>query len=384
MNSPRITQCPKCETSFRVSEAQLNVARGAVRCGSCLHVFRASDYFLPENEPQAETPQDDLTRDMFAELPKSKTTAQPAKPQAKKPAPAKEDDDFLIHDDAELDDDLILDDHEADRGMEHDLNEEFLSLNISHEDVSFFSDADKNDRLKSRGKKSEDEDSWAEALLNDDPHAEEEEDPLAFLKKTQPQPAAPSPVRESNQDSFNLPAGIANIKAAPLELNIRPPQRKRQRLIFAGLSTAALLLLIIQVSYFNSDEYAGHPKYRPWYGFVCDTIGCQMPPVADVRKIKSTASPQVSSHAKFADALTVDILFVNSAIFEQPFPLINVSFTNRLGNVIASRTFKPREYLDGEAAGMSMMPPQVPIHIALEIQDPGEQAGSYQVTYLAQ
>lgn len=377
MNSPRITQCPKCETTFRVSEAQLNVARGAVRCGSCLHVFRASDYFLPENEPQTQAPQDDLTRDMFAyaETSTSKPAATPAK--SKKPA----DDDFLIHDDAELDDDLILDDHEADRGMEHDINEEFLSLNTSHEDISFFSDADKNERLKSRGKKAEDEDSWAEALLNDDA-PEEEEDPLAFLKKPQPQPATAP--KAPAQDNFSLPAGIANIKAAPLELNIRTPQRKRQRIIFASLSAFALLLLVIQVTYFNFDAYAGHPQYRPWYSLVCDTVGCQMPPVADVRKIKSTASPQVSSHPKFADALTVDILFVNSAIFEQPFPLVNVSFTNRLGNVIASRTFKPREYLDGEAAGMSMMPPQVPIHIALEIQDPGEQASSYQVTYLAQ
>ncbi|MCP5326905.1 MAG: DUF3426 domain-containing protein [Oceanospirillaceae bacterium] len=371
MNSPRITQCPKCETSFRVSDAQLKVARGAVRCGSCLHVFRASDYFLEEPEPQAAPQKDDLTQDMFTETP-----AQAAKNSAA------EQDDFLIHDHAELDDELLLDDHEADRGMEHDLNEEFLSLNISHEDTGFFSDIDKNDRI--RNKQKSDDDAWAEALLNDD--EPEEEDPLAFLKQPA-KPAAPqvrSQQPASLDNNLGLPAGIANIKAAPIELQIRAPHSKRQRYILAGLSLFSALLLVVQVTYFNFEQYAGHPKYRPWYTLVCDTIGCQMPPIADVRKIKSTASPQVSSHPKFADALTVDILFVNSAIFEQPFPLVNLSFTNRLGNVIASRTFSPREYLAGEAAGMSMMPPQVPIHIALEIQDPGEQASSYQVTYLAQ
>jgi predicted Zn finger-like uncharacterized protein len=376
MNSPRITQCPKCETSFRVSDAQLKVARGAVRCGSCLHVFRASDYFLEEPETQVAVQKDDLTRDMFSESPAATQKAAPAP----KTVP-KQDDDFLIHDHAELEDDLLLDDHEADRGMEHDLNEEFLSLNISHEDTGFFSDIDKNERI--RQKQNKDDDSWAEALLSDD--EPEEEDPLAFLKQPKPtttqtlhqQPASFEPLQ-------GLPAGMANIKAAPIELKIRAPQRKRQKYMFAGLSLGSALLLLIQVTYFNFDQYAGHPKYRPWYTFVCDTVGCQMPPIADVRKIKSTASPQVSSHPKFADALTVDVLFVNSAIFEQPFPLVNVSFTNRLGNVIASRTFSPREYLAGEAAGMSMMPPQVPIHIALEIQDPGEQASSYQVTYLAQ
>ncbi len=36
------TQCPHCQTSFRVSTAQQNAAHGLVRCGSCLGVFSAS------------------------------------------------------------------------------------------------------------------------------------------------------------------------------------------------------------------------------------------------------------------------------------------------------------------------------------------------------
>ncbi|MET4695789.1 DUF3426 domain-containing protein [Endozoicomonas lisbonensis] len=35
------TRCPKCQTSFRVTQAQLRAAGGSVRCGSCLHVFNA-------------------------------------------------------------------------------------------------------------------------------------------------------------------------------------------------------------------------------------------------------------------------------------------------------------------------------------------------------
>ena len=65
MEKTQITQCPKCDTTFKVTPAQLNVAKGAVRCGACLHVFRASDYFQQE-ENKAE-PQDDRTQDMFSE-----------------------------------------------------------------------------------------------------------------------------------------------------------------------------------------------------------------------------------------------------------------------------------------------------------------------------
>ena len=41
-----ITRCPHCETTFRVTEAQLRVASGMVRCGTCLRVFSAVEEML--------------------------------------------------------------------------------------------------------------------------------------------------------------------------------------------------------------------------------------------------------------------------------------------------------------------------------------------------
>ena len=38
-----ITRCPKCATTFNVTEAHLNTANGAVRCGSCLSVFNGRE-----------------------------------------------------------------------------------------------------------------------------------------------------------------------------------------------------------------------------------------------------------------------------------------------------------------------------------------------------
>ena len=44
--SQAITRCPECKTSFRVTEDQLLIADGSVRCGACLHLFQAEDYFV--------------------------------------------------------------------------------------------------------------------------------------------------------------------------------------------------------------------------------------------------------------------------------------------------------------------------------------------------
>jgi len=41
----QITHCPQCETAFKVSPQQLELAKGWVRCGRCSHVFEAHLYF---------------------------------------------------------------------------------------------------------------------------------------------------------------------------------------------------------------------------------------------------------------------------------------------------------------------------------------------------
>ena len=49
MTDSFVTQCPHCQTRFRVSHAQLSVARGVVRCGSCLQVFNAAKQLLEQH-----------------------------------------------------------------------------------------------------------------------------------------------------------------------------------------------------------------------------------------------------------------------------------------------------------------------------------------------
>lgn len=40
------TQCPHCQTIFRVTAAHLNIAQGHVRCNHCQHVFNATNHLL--------------------------------------------------------------------------------------------------------------------------------------------------------------------------------------------------------------------------------------------------------------------------------------------------------------------------------------------------
>lgn len=48
-----ITKCPHCATQFYVDDAQLSQYKGKVRCGNCLEVFVAADYFIDKHESKA-------------------------------------------------------------------------------------------------------------------------------------------------------------------------------------------------------------------------------------------------------------------------------------------------------------------------------------------
>lgn len=55
-----ITHCPQCETAFKVSPQQLELAKGWVRCGRCSHVFEAALHFeTPPDIPPPPLPSAD-------------------------------------------------------------------------------------------------------------------------------------------------------------------------------------------------------------------------------------------------------------------------------------------------------------------------------------
>ena len=47
---PLVTTCPNCGTRFKVTESQLQVAKGQVRCGACLTVFDGASALLLDGE----------------------------------------------------------------------------------------------------------------------------------------------------------------------------------------------------------------------------------------------------------------------------------------------------------------------------------------------
>ena len=75
----------------------------------------------------------------------------------------------------------------------------------------------------------------------------------------------------------------------------------------------------------------------------------------------------------------VETVITNHAKFRQPFPNIDVYFKNMKDEIVAARSFKPSDYLRGVIATSKTMPKRQPIHVALEVNDPGIDATGYEL-----
>lgn len=154
----------------------------------------------------------------------------------------------------------------------------------------------------------------------------------------------------------------------------RPEPRRWGRLIAWSLAClVATLTLLGQYIVFNLADLAASERWRPLLVQACDTLKCQLPSPGNVRKL-AVREVVSRSHPKVEGALVVDALLVNRASYTQPLPVLLLTFTDRNDQVVASRLFKPQDYLKGEAAGLSQLPPAIPVHIAIEIWDPGQNA----------
>lgn len=415
------TRCPHCEAQFKISQEHLKQAGGQVRCGSCLEIFQATEHLIRESAPK--TPARQPAPKPAQKTPAKKPVARKPKPQ-KKPAddepqwqlpgaeeePAdsgkqkgkpKQKDPFLEENDTAV----SLGDSE--------LSDSFLTLG---EEADDFGAEDFSDMSGAAGGgESGSDESWAEKLLEDleggeEPHESEREpvtpDNMSLLDEfdgsdedieyEERGEAAEGEDLDFLRDDFGdlgdggePPGEIESIEIP--EARERKPKIPRpaaeptssspmELLKWGGLSLAAALVLGVQYLVFNFSELARTPEWRPFYAQVCGLLPCDLPNPSDVSSLRG-ANLVVREHPSVEDALVVDAILFNEADYPQPFPVLELSFSTLNGRPVAARRFAPSEYRNGELEQLEKMPPEVPIHISLEIRDPGEQAVNYNLQF---
>jgi hypothetical protein len=139
-------------------------------------------------------------------------------------------------------------------------------------------------------------------------------------------------------------------------------------------------LLSSQYLWQRMELYSQLPQLRPLYEIACNYLNCALPQYADINAIRSE-NLTVQTHPSFANGLMVNTVIRNTAAFEQPFPILILSFNSVENSVIALREFTSAEYLAPALHSIKTMPTKTPVQIGLAIMDPGPEATNYTLAF---
>jgi predicted Zn finger-like uncharacterized protein len=412
----RVTCCPHCSTSFRITDTQLQSAKGAVRCGSCLKVFKALDHLLPDPKaaPIESTEQPKPTTHEEAESPSADITEaqDDTDDQAENTDSSRLDfDQSGIDQPFDADDMLISDDFQSDHGgaglfdrdikisepVPQDDSDESWAVGLLEEEEEEESTPDNSSEWeqpepspdnsdfdynrKTTGSFSALDDSDIEAALGESFQSSERKEPTFSLVEDEQQldelvelDADVDTHPDDAQD--NVAMLLQSIQAAPVEMEWQAYSEWPRRLLWGSLSLLAALALMAQIGVYKFNDLSRIEPYRSVYASSCPLLGCQLPSLADPARVKAY-NLVIRSHPRTDNALVVDSILLNSAPFTQPFPDLLLNFSDIKGRPIASRRFTAAEYLSGEMAGITEMPSGQPVHISLDIIDPGPEAVNY-------
>lgn len=395
------THCPKCDTRFRVTDAQLSVAGGKVRCGNCMSVFNAIEHKIDE--------------------PRSPSSAAVDKdPETSLGAGSSSQD---------SEDDLLFADNPEEDASESTYTGTRLTFTEDELSDSFRS---ADERGKASGFASEDDEeadesideSWAEAMLSENeprkaPESKPEPEPEPESEPEQKAPAdTTEPVKESanrpespeedDYDGFYIDEEPLAAESFDYDMDESPEQQpgpvksespynnlRREPIGVSGggsgrlrgflwfLVILALLGgLVSQAVWFQFDRLSAIPQLRPLYVQGCEIFGCELKPLVDVQSIQSRKLV-VKTNPENRSQLMVDAVIINRASFEQPFPAIALTFSNLNNDVIAQSVFTPEEYLAGDGQDLEAMPTDTPVRILINIRDPGKDAVNYNIAFRA-
>ncbi len=352
-----VTRCPHCDTSFRVTDAQLEAAAGSVRCGACLQVFAARDYLLPEPLPEPEhesapePPLDPSSVDDESDSSPDEMASARMETADQVPSLDATHEEFVPEDVGEEADQPAT---EPVVGHWSPKDEAEDAIDDTESDIGE-EDADPADDLTD-GESDRDHESGVDA------------------------DTATVPRRDAEDFDGELPEDLTAFSTLhdldDVDTGSMAPVWRW------WLASAALIVVgVLQYLWHERHELARDPAHRDAYLAVCVWLPCQLsePEATDALGISSLI---IRSHDSRDDALTVDALLYNDAPFRQPFPDLRLRFSSLANEPVAARIFDADEYLGGEMAGLKYIPAQTEVRISIDILDPGPDAVNYSLETL--
>jgi predicted Zn finger-like uncharacterized protein len=330
-----LTQCPNCQTTFRVTTEILRVADGQVRCGRCQTQFDALERLIDENEPAPQA----------ARSPR--TTHSPAADRIEVEEPAAQEDITLEGRHIEISGRYRMPDSVP---GEPRMREETIEEWVEIDDIDVTNDA---------GEIEVDPD-----LLDDDGPVEIE--------------VAREPAYEAAEEQVEAEQ-VYEEAAEPVEPEeelLAAPPRPPVDPLWKILAGPLVLLLAIQLVHTYRHALARQPRIGPAIVSIYRAVGVNLQPDWDLHAYE-ILQWHLGSDPAMPGTLRVRASLKNVASFAQPYPLLKLVLEDRWGERVREREFEPSEYLDPTTAPDRLLAPAQQATATVSIVDPGPDAEGF-------
>lgn len=342
------TQCPNCQTRFKVNDAQLSAAKGLVRCGRCSHVFNATEHFV--SNVQAQPVRQEIPP--VAPPPLNVPPAPIASTMAAAPAAVDPMDDFEL----ELPDFDPLTSSveiESDSLAHSDIDNNEMSFSHQEEPAPQPEPADAEEFQRALAEAMSHRQAIAPQALSSATITDDGALPDVFGNRRRVEPELPA--ETSVGIPFDLPENLphyANQSEHDSLLTDRDSTTEVEnkshpvRTTLLGLLAAiGGIVLLGQLIYFNRTRIAAEaPELRPMLEQTCKALGCTVPWPTDLAFIRTEWS-ELSFVPEHPNLIQLSATLKNHASYAQTYPMLEVSLKDADDQVLIRKVFTPKEYL---------------------------------------
>jgi len=334
------TTCTHCHSRFRLNVAQLTAAQGHVRCGKCGEIFDAYEVLegadLPPKMPEPSiAPEPVETDDIPLQL------GDEAAPELETPIAV---DDEPITSAPKL---------KASRKAELPIDDLFEGMDQEEPSETFGSGG------------------LDEVLGEEVEGISTEPAGMSYVDEVETAPAIdPLPPDEA-------PRSFAHVD----DLHTPPAPKPRRPLLSAAAWIAVLLLalgLLAQLVDVYRQPLSQNPVIGPSLQALYARLGRPLTGAGSVSQW-SVDALNVTTDPDSGGALSITGSLTNGSGLSQPWPLLRVVLTDRFGEALRSRDFKPAEYLLPGQAG-TQLASGVSTRFRLDVVDPGAEAVGFSLT----
>lgn len=356
-----LTECPKCQTIFRVTPAILKMGHGQVRCGKCRTQFDAIECMLEDDELSDE--------ESTSEEEESAEEEAHEESGIEAESPSSEEEITMEGGRIEISGTYrVVPEGEADGSREQ----------VFHEHVVI-------DRAIPNDDDSESDEPYVDVEFIDDidpqadPYDDLQRQPASAVGDIDIPTGAETPLakrfwkRRDTASSWHPNAAQNDIDAELSALAIAPPVVPERTRVWIAVIAVSIVALLAQVVHHYRDPLVRDAKWGGAISRVYHVLGLTLAPNWDLTAYQLQQWGVVSDNSA-RDVLRIRASVTNAAPFSQPYPHIKLALEDRFGAVVAMREFSPAEYLPSSNSANRMMAPRQRANAEIAIVDPGADA----------